>query len=335
MKRSRLIIAILFNIAAVILILMLTEFFLESRNTSAESNRARLVFRHPEGFYVDDDDLGYRPAANFKSNVKFYFEDRLIFDVEYSTDGDGLRIPPPGDQRDGKEDCVLFFGGSYTFGAGVSDHETMPYLVGARSEPSVSVRNFGFGGYGPHQMLAAIENGLVERAAHCVPRYAIYQALNFHVVRSAGRFRSDSHGPRYRLSATGELSRSGNFDDRSLPQWLSSFLEKSAIITRYWDSFDATEQDLQLYHAIVHRAHRLLVERYPGIEFHVLYWDYGMPELFRNNRESGDFIVHRLTKLLPLGDQQQLESNYQIPHDGHPNARTHKLIADYVLREIL
>ena len=334
MRLTRFTKAALFNVGAVILILGLTEFFLTSRNSGAESSRARLEFSRPEGFYLSNDDLGYRPSADYHSTVKFHFDDQLIFDVEYSTDADALRISPLQEQ-DEEMACVLFFGGSYTFGAGVSDDEAMPYLVGLKSGGQHVVRNFGFGGYGPHQMLAAIESGLVERAARCHPRYAIYQALNFHVMRSAGKFRSDLHGPRYRLSDEGEVQRSGNFDDHALPAWLRTRLEKSAIITRYWGSADATEEDLRLFHAIVHRAQYLLERHYPDIEFHILYWDYGVPELFGSESERAGLSVHRLTKLLPLGDRQALESSYQIPHDGHPNARTHQLIADYVLREIL
>ena len=39
--------------------------------------------------------------------------------------------------------------------------------------------------------------------------------------------------------------------------------------------------------------------------------------------------------VLPLGQREEMESGYQIPHDGHPNARTHAIIADFVVRRIL
>ena len=44
--------------------------------------------------------------------------------------------------------------------------------------------------------------------------------------------------------------------------------------------------------------------------------------------------VHRMTSILPGYDADK--APYEIsPYDHHPNARTHALIADYVVRHIL
>jgi hypothetical protein len=53
------------------------------------------------------------------------------------------------------------FGCSFTFREGVEDREAMPYLVGELSK--YIVYNFGFHGYGAHQMLSALEYGIVDR----------------------------------------------------------------------------------------------------------------------------------------------------------------------------
>lgn len=45
---------------------------------------------------------------------------------------------------------------------------------------------FGFHGYGPHQMLSALESGLARSIADCDTRHVIYLALVEHVQRSAG-----------------------------------------------------------------------------------------------------------------------------------------------------
>lgn len=73
--------------------------------------------------------------------------------------------------------CVLFFDDSLTFGEGVNDNQTMPYRVGMRSAGALRVYNFAFHGYGPHQMLAQIELGVVRDTIDCLPDHAIYQAI--------------------------------------------------------------------------------------------------------------------------------------------------------------
>lgn len=44
----------------------------------------------------------------------------------------------------------------------VNDNETAAYQVGEMSSGNYRIFNFGFKGYGPHQMLSAIEHSLVE-----------------------------------------------------------------------------------------------------------------------------------------------------------------------------
>ncbi len=92
--------------------------------------------------------------------------------------------PPPSNKENGK--CVLFFGGSFTFGEGLNDNETMPYSVGIKMKGKYQVYNFGFHGYGPHQMLSAIEHNMVNDIISCKQKYVIYQALVTHADRSGG-----------------------------------------------------------------------------------------------------------------------------------------------------
>jgi hypothetical protein len=74
----------------------------------------------------------------------------LIYDVTYTIDADGLRIAAGLDENPHDNRCMLFFGCSFTFGEGVDDHEAMPYVAGTLA--NLRAYNFGFPGYGPHQM---------------------------------------------------------------------------------------------------------------------------------------------------------------------------------------
>jgi hypothetical protein len=225
----------------------------------------------------------------------------------------------------------LFFGDSYTFGEGVEDDETFPYLSGIAAAGRYRVRNYGFSGYGPHQMLAAIESGLVEATARCEPRFAIYLAHPHHVLRAAGKWWWDVHGPRYELVPGGGVKRRGNFDDdRSA---LAEVLEESETARRLRDAVVPDDADLRLFYAIVQRARGELEQRYPGLSFHVLHWDVGYPPLFYRPEESQGLVIHRLSAVFPEGES--FPEAVTFAHDVHPTPQAHARLAAYVARKIL
>jgi hypothetical protein len=87
---------------------------------------------------------------------------------------------------------------------------------------------------------------------------------------------------------------------------------------------------------IVEAAARMTGQRYPNSEFHVLLWDvYGEHTTFRTMYErlkARVAGVHLISELLPGFVEDP--SRYEIAYDGHPNALTHHLIAEYVVRHI-
>lgn len=204
------------------------------------------------GYYQNDDLLGYRPAPNFKANAKKMHGKKLVYDVKYTIESNGLRKSPPFNGGENAP-CILFFGGSVTFGEGVNDNEAMPYRVGIKTGGKYRIYNFGFHGYGPHQMLSAIEHGLVKKIAQCSPKFIIYQAILAHPARSAGLASWDQHGPQYEIGETGEVSFTGNFDDNKvIPISLSKSLKKSQIYLNIFGNHGLTNQsDIDIFIGII------------------------------------------------------------------------------------
>jgi hypothetical protein len=138
----------------------------------------RMAFReiYPAGtINLRHEILGYAPLPNTRPHHIKYYKDELIFDVVYTIDANGLRKSPP--YEPGKDPgSILFFGDSFTFGEGVKDEETLPYLTGVKARGNYHIYNFGFRGYGTHQMLSAIEHGMVENLVKEPPKFVIYQA---------------------------------------------------------------------------------------------------------------------------------------------------------------
>jgi hypothetical protein len=69
-----------------------------------------------------DDLLGYAPKANMTVSDRMLRGGELIWDVIYTIDEHGLRVTP---RPINPTECVLFFGGSFAFGSGLNDEETM------------------------------------------------------------------------------------------------------------------------------------------------------------------------------------------------------------------
>ena len=284
-----------------------------------------------------DEVLGYAPVKGQSGSWKLYIGDDLVWDMSYSIDSLGLRSAPP-DSGSSEIPCVLFFGGSFTLGSGVQDDETTAYQVGIKSGGRFRTYNFGHAGYGPHQMLAALEHGRVDDVIDCQPRYAVYQAVGGHVRRAAGLAPWDTNGPRFLLLPDGSVTQDGTFEPRhsALFTSLQEYLNRSLLYEKL-GLFEPRPDDesVRLFVAIVDQARSVFEREYPGSEFHVIFWpnsDWVVPESLERMDALG-LSVHLISDVIP--DYSAEDVRYRIPMDPHPNALAYSLVADYVIQEIL
>lgn len=322
---------VLANAAAFAAALSLAELYLWSKQDPE--------IRHV-GVYVSDPDevLGYAPKPNItQPSARAYVGDDLIYDIRYSIDANGLRTTRPNGGVRSSARCILFFGGSFTFGEGVNDDETMPEQVAIRAPEPVRVYNFGFPGYGPHQMLSALEHGLVDRVVgNCSDGLAaIYQAIPDHVKRAAGLAPWDRHGPRYRLASDGHVEFTGHFDDRYWLAQIRAQFGKSLVwshIFGYAGWYRSGEADLFI--GIVKRAREIVEGK--GGEFHMILWDEPSDgrKLAEALRRSG-VAFHPMSKILPDHDVSSPEKYALNRYDQHPNPLAYARIAAYICDHIL
>ena len=325
--------AVWINLAVVIITLGALELYLHSRETE------RMAGSYTEGYYVEHEVLGYSPAAGRESRAIKYHGEELVYDANYRIDRRGLRVSPPV-QDPLVCGSVLFFGGSVTFGEGVEDEQTIPYVTGVMTEGRYAVDNFGFHGYGPHQMLAALELGIVDEMVGEPPSYVIYQGIPAHVARAAGRARWDRHGPRYISDSSGKPVYSGPFDGGLLRpvRWLRKQLDKSAFYR--WSGTlqrESTQEEIALYIAIVAAGRDAVARKFPDAEFHVLLWgDQGEKtyDAILNGLRRTSINVHPINKILPGYTQDPMGSKLS-PYDARPNPRAYDLIAGYISTHIL
>ena len=336
---------ILFNIGFVACLLASVEAYLITHEYTDTT--------FSEGFIVRDPVLGLAPAKGMHAHAfkagptgLFHGPSGVLFDVDYTIDSNGLRVAPPLD-KDNVSGTVLFFGCSFTFGEGLKDDETLPYQVGARSGGRYRVFNFGFEAYGPAQMLAAIESGMVQRVVEGTPRYAFYVAIPNHIWRVAGRTAWGRHAPRYVLDPDGAVHQEGYFEDRRPLIERLGFrrggrqLNKSAT-WRVLSMSDSriTDDDIRLYFAVVRRSQELLTAEYPGIQFRVILWP---NQIAMQQRAAYVKLRDGFRKMgIPLDLVEDILPGYSTdrtpyilgPSDHHPNALADRLLAQYILKQI-
>jgi len=344
--------AIYVNLAVLALAFALGEAYLAGwfavGAASEPSRAARMAGTYTVwGSYFTPDDLrGYAGAKNAQITSKLYHGNELVYDVVYTTNQYGLRVSPHDLKPDNltlKKDVanVAFFGCSFTVGEGLNDNETLPYLFEEKSNGEYLTYNFGFHGYGPHQMLRILESGWLDKVLiKKGPLLAVYWALLPHIERSAGNypyFVWDAYGPRYKLNSSGEVEYAGKFKDASIIKRFIPVLNKSLIIQKInilpgiW-GWKRNRQDIKLFVKIIQKSQEIVADKYHG-DFYVLLGldkndpdhEYVLAELKRNK-------VKVITTQEIFSRYNDDEEKYYIKGEGHPNKLANDRIAEYLLK---
>jgi hypothetical protein len=344
------------NLGAAMLAIALAELYLWSITPEKKN-----LYCCNDAYFIRDDRFGMVPRKNFTATHVKTINSVPVYKTAYTIDNNGLRVAPPSDSRNVRG-SVLFFGCSFTIGEGVADHEAMPYVTGLLTHGRYAIYNFGFHGYGPQQMLAALEQGPVRSVVTEPPKYIIYQAIPYHLERVAGLITWFPHAPRYRPTGAGRVTAQGNFDTVSdetrysgieqfwraqgpLGNAVSTTLRRSFIYDKLVSPFRSlSHEDVELFVDIVSQARDAAEASYPATEFHVILWD----NMFRQ-RDFLRFLspildgfqkrkirVHLIADIIPDYDGSVPNSLYELhPYDSHPNAFAHRLIAGYVAKNIM
>ena len=245
--------------------------------------------------------------------------------------------------------CVVFFGGSFTFGTGVEDWEKLPSQVQSQLDGTISSINLGLSGYGPHHMLAMLEQKLETTSICHEPIYGIYHFIPHHISRAAGTAFWDSHDrdPRYTLQADRTVKRTGSFLDyqnfestRSLltniSMRITAQFHKSVIAAKAFELYHwkrLTPVDITLFVSIVDKAKRIFEERYTGSQFLVIYWDlhdeFTSPTVLQRLQDR-DIQVILVSTILPLRPDNYIVERYQ----NHPPPETYQLIARHLVQHV-
>jgi len=299
-----------------------------------------------------NDLLGYAPKKNVVKPVESYYGDELLYSVTYSINEKGIRISTPGQEKTiPNQKCVVFFGGSFTFGHGVEDNQTFPYLVSLKSGGKYRTYNLGFNGWGAHHMLSILEHNLEKEILECEPDFAIYQALVNHVDRATGRGSWDKNGPNYVIDDNGDIVYEGKFSESNHTDQLNSYISDNIIFKYLYKSRIFRKiapravltmnrsSNVDRYLAIIEKAKTIFEHRYPGSEFYIILWDdpkfsdISVSLIHKSLLEKG-IKVFLVSDMLP--DYRNNPGQYRLsPNDRHPAPLAYDLISSYTIENIL
>lgn len=318
------------------------------RNTKKEINNSKSYIT------TEFDELGYQPIANSIINRKKIKRGRLVFDANYTIDKNHLRITRTTNYKNNAE-SILFMGCSFTYGTGLQDNQSLPYVFNLKTNDKFNVYNFGFSNYGAHQMLAILENDIEKKSIiNNKVKYVFYQAILDHVNRAVSALES-----KYILNDKNQLVFIKNYlaqiEEKSSANRFLDHLENhskskiiNTIISQLYPGNNISNRKINDHHRdlflqIVKKSKDLVEKKY-NAKFTVILWDLVKDnnKLVAEDEYNLKYIVNGFKHLGInyilisdiLSDYRKDSEKYTINGDGHPSALADEKIADYLVKYI-
>ena len=258
----------------------------------------------------------------------------VIYEVPYTIDDFGRRTTPV-TRPHLRDRFLLLFGGSFAYGQGVLDNQTLGYYLGDLA-PRHRPYNYGFRGWSPAEMLAKLESGPLSNEVAESKGILIYTYIAHHVPRVSGSMRITTWEipkPYYDLDADGRVVALGEIhEDRPLRTLLYRIMAKSFFLSYFrvdWPPGHSVE-GFELTARILAESKRILLEQYPDSRFVVAIYPRGdKAEIEPYLEKHGiDFIDY--STLFSRNDP----ANRLAPDEGHPGAHAYSLFADALARDL-
>lgn len=298
-----------------------------------EAANVQFQGEHTRALFQRDDWLGYLPVPNMQVAASRQKSGKTLYDVVYTIDAYGRRVTPVSHPEAIKYH-LLFFGGSYTFGEGVNDDQTMPAYV-SHLAPEYRAYNYGAGGYGPQQMLARLQSDGFVAEIDEAQGVLIYTFIIEHINRAIGSMGISSQRgevmPYYFITPAGNLVRDGTFaSGRPLQSMVYSVLGKSQILKFFNIDFplNYSDDDLKTTVRIIDESRRVYQAKFNSDRFYVLiYPGLGYPDLL-------SYLDAAEIPYLDYSDLPQIYNDDFWLGEGHPSAKAHRIVANKLVQEL-
>ena len=235
----------------------------------------------------------------------------FIFDQNYQINNNNFRFNKFIQNTTSKKYNVSFFGDSNTFGWGLSDTETLPYLFYAQNK-NYNVFNFGIIGGSPNQTLQMLRNNtnhlgdlnIVFSSAYHLPRIACNRDYSF-------------NSPTFKLTNK-ELVFDGycilsflKFNYQ-VPRIIGSIVNRSEIIKILNKVFtiEFTSQNIKLYLEILNEINQISIDNNKNLV--ILY--YGSKRTKDVDKQIQTYLIENKIPLINVTFDDQ---KFFIKNDGH------------------
>lgn len=294
----------------------------------------RFYFQYPTEFQ-NDPDLGYRHSSSVTVRHIERTVDKVIFDATYSLDDFGRRFYPE-HTPDGKASFVVLSGGSYTYGTGLNDDETLSYFMNSLSKTHF-VYNYGIAASGPHMALALTESGRFKKEISQKNGIMIHTYIHAHIQRANGFMNELSwlkNTPCYERSSDGTYIRNGSFETCSpLRTWALLKLNSLLLDTPFYTNFPSLQPEhLEKTCQLMAQMKVAFKKQYPRGRFFVFLHPLIGPDLPVGSMK--DCLQRKKVRYLTMMTGPDRAKIYTIPGDGHPNARFNREAAVVLMNHI-
>ena len=322
-----------------ILLLLCIEGICSVLNMCKVAQKPSTTRNYAEGYYQQDNRLGYKPKASLHAPSRMIVQGKTVYDVVYSIDEHHRRVTPQ-EYHDERMRYVLFFGGSFTFGEGVEDNQTLPAYFSQFSS-DYNAYNYGFHGYGPHQMLARLQIGNLRGEIPEPHGLLIYVYLPFHIKRAIGDMyvfnKWGKNTPYYTFDTQQNLTQRGSFwPDRRCISLIYHLLGKSNFVQYFGINFplQRTARHFRLTSKIIEESQKEFQQQFTSDFFYVLLY----PREEQQRDDARKIIPYLESAGISYLDYTALfdptVEGYRIRGDGHPSSEAYKILAKKLSQDL-
>lgn len=278
-------------------------------------------------------DLGWRLLPKVNSHVVRYFGENLAYDYVLRTDQFARRLVRPAQVSDQESTnrFLIWLGGSFMFGEGLPDEQTLDYQVSQRLATYRSY-NYAVPGYGLANVLAQVESTPFKDQVPERRGVVLYLFPGFHVDRMVGGLQSiDWIGliPHFRRERN-QLVRDGFLQVKHpIRTWLKRFYNKTFLRQKFQLSwpFHITAEDIQMACVAIAQVRDRVTAHFESADFYLV---------LHPVTEQVDVTACLAQYSIPTIDLRQAyvgipDNELKIPFDGHPSAKANQLLAEKIV----
>ena len=279
-------------------------------------------------YYEQIEGFGYRPTPGVHTSRKLTLDGKVIYDVTYTIGDDGYRA-----SRTSEPFIANVYGGSFTFGEGLNDDETLVHYLWA--DHGFNAKSVGIHGYGLQQALYNIEHGLTTSEG-----FNILLTVPWHALRSTCKPDYVTGTPRYEVvgnfaQLAGVCGGGGLISRVARNSNIFRLVQKAL----YNEINQITDEDIELYLAIVrtiakhtHQSKSKFVIAYiQATEERMQFTEWSNESLLEELRKIADLAVD----VTLSATQESLDPRYYIHVlDQHPSAEANRERARLIVQSL-